>query len=126
MSKLLKGLFLLAAVLGFLTGAPLLLAPERALGLLAWDVVDPLITRLLGAALLALAWGSLRAYLSAERERMQALAEVNAVFTILGALGFLRHLLTGSYYPPVIWVIFAALALFALAWVFALVRLRAS
>jgi hypothetical protein len=126
MSKLLKGLFLLAAVLGFLTGAPLLLAPGRALGLLAWDVVDPLITRLLGAALLALAWGSLRAYLSAERERMQALAEVNAVFTILGALGFLRHLLTGSYYPPVIWVIFAALALFALAWVFALVRLRAS
>ena len=86
MSKLLKGLFLLAAVLGFLTGAPLLLAPGRALGLLAWDVVDPLITRLLGAALLALAWGSLRAYLSAERERMQALAEVN-IRTLQGREG---------------------------------------
>jgi hypothetical protein len=126
MSKLLKGLFLLAAVLGFLIGAPLLLAPGRTLGLFAWDPVDPLLTRLLGAALLALAWGSLRAYLSAERERMQALAEVNAVFSTLGALGFLRHLLTGSYYPPIVWILFAGLALFAVAWIFVLVRLRSS
>lgn len=126
MSKLIKGLFLLAAILDFLIGAPLLLAPGRALGFFSWDPIDPLITRLLGAALLALAWGSLRAYLSAEEKRMQAMAEVNAVYATLGALGILRHLLTGSYYPPIIWVIFAALALFALAWIFALVRLRAS
>lgn len=115
-NKVLKVIFLVFAILLLLAGLPLLLAPGRFLGLVSWAPVDVLLSRLLGAALLAMAWGSFAGYLRAEPDQVRILVSCGFVFTALGALGFGRHLFAGYYYPPVVWVIFILLAAWAVIW----------
>lgn len=124
MSGFLKVVFLLQAILAVLVGAPLLLAPGRFLDLIGWAPVDPLLSRLLGAALLAMAWTSIYALRTSQRERISILIQMQLIFCVLGMLGFLRHLLTGFYYPPMVWGVTIVLAAFSLAWGLALIRNR--
>lgn len=125
MSRALKYTFIVHAVVSFVSGAPLLIAPGRFLALFGWAPVDPILSRVLGAALLALAWSSYRGWQATERAQVRTLVEVEAVFTILGAAGVLRHLLTGANYPWPVWLLFVVLAAFAVAWgYFALAKLR--
>jgi len=113
MSKGLKTLFGVHAVVALLVGAPLLVVPGRVLLWLGWAPIDPIVSRLLGAALLALAWSSFRGW--------QTLSQMEAVFTVLACVGLLRHLLFGRW-PLVPWLVFAVLAAFAAAWIAFLVR----
>jgi hypothetical protein len=115
-NRILKIIFLVFAIILLVVGLPLLLAPGRFLGLLAWAPVDALLSRLLGAALLAMAWGSFAGYLRAEPDQVKILASCGFVFCLLGALGFARHLFTAFHYPPVVWVIFILLAAWAVVW----------
>lgn len=115
-NKVLKIIFLVFAILLIITGVPLLLAPGRFLGMFGWAPVDTLLSRLLGASLLAMAWGSILGYLATEPEQVRMLVSCGFVFTTLGALGFARHLFTIYYYPPVVWVIFILLAAWAIIW----------
>ena len=121
MSKVLRTTFLVHAILALVLGAPLLLAPGRFLGLIGWEPVDPILSRVLGAALLALAWSSYRGWRAANRAQVAFLLEAEAVFTALGAIGVLRHLV-GANYPFMVWLLFAVLALFAVAWSYLLAR----
>jgi hypothetical protein len=122
MSKSLRTLFLVHAVVGLILGLPLLIAPGRVLIFLGWARVDPMLSRMLGAALLALAWSSYRAWGAEDRARVALLLELEAVFTVLGCVGLLRHLLTGPY-PLVPWIMLAITAAFAVAWVATLLGL---
>jgi hypothetical protein len=108
--------FLAHVIVGTITGAPLLLAPGRFLGWIGWAPIDPILSRLLGAALLALAWSSFRGWQAADEAQMVILLELEAAFTVLGCVGLLRHLLT-SRYPAMVWITFAVLAAFATAWI---------
>ena len=121
MSKALKYTFLVHAIVALLFGALLLLAPGRFLGIFGWQPVDPLLTRLLGAALLALAWGSWRGWQATERAQVTPLIEMETIFTVLGSAGLLRHLLIAGY-PWYVWTLFAVLAVFAVAWIFFLFK----
>ena len=116
MSRLLKLALLIYGIVTFVFGAPLLLAPGRFLDFFGWAPVDPLLSRLLGAALLGMTWSALRAWREAERERTMLLVEAYAVFNLLGAVGFLRHLLGGAWYPFQVWFVFGLLAFFAVVW----------
>ncbi len=118
MSRALRYAFMVHAVVTFVFGAPLLLAPGRFLALFGWAPVDPILSRVLGACLLALAWSSFRGWQATETAQVGTLVEMEAVFTILGAAGVLRHLLTGAYYPWPVWFLFVLLAIFAVAWVY--------
>ena len=118
MSKALKITFLVHGIVSLLLGALMLLIPGRFLTFLGWAPIDPIISRLLGAALLALAWSSFRGWRAKERAQVVVLIEVEAAFTILGAIGLLRHLLIANY-PWMVWLLFAGLAAFAVAWVVA-------
>ena len=91
MSKSLRYTFLVHAVVALLFGAALLAAPGRTLGLFGWAPVDPLLSRVLGAALLALAWGSFRGFRAAERWQVALLVELEAVFCVLACRGCLAH-----------------------------------
>jgi hypothetical protein len=122
MSKALRTTFLVHAVVGVIFGVPMLLAPGRLLIWLGWAPIDPIISRLLGAALLALAWSSFRGWRADDRARVGLLLEMEAVFTVLGCTGLLRHLLFSSY-PAVPWIVFAIMAAFAAAWIAALLGL---
>jgi hypothetical protein len=130
MSKALKLTFIIHAVVGALVGALLLFVPVRFQQWIGWETFlqratwagsDPVVSRLLGAALVALAWSSFRGWRADERAQVNTLVEMEAVFTVLGCLGLLRHLLFG-HLPMPAWIVFAILALFAIAWVASLLK----
>lgn len=116
MSRLLKLALLIYGIVTFVFGAALLFAPGRLLGLFGWAPVDPLISRLLGAALLGMTWSALRAWRAAERERAILLVEGYAAFNLLGAIGIGRHLFGGAWYPFMVWFLFGLLVIFAVIW----------
>lgn len=122
MVKWLRIVFLVHMVVAAVVGAGLMASPDRFLGLLGWVTkTDVVISRLLGAALLALAWASFRGWRARERTQVGPLIEVQAGFAILGALSVLWFLVT---IPRlwVLWVLFAVLCAFAIAWVVALLK----
>jgi hypothetical protein len=121
MSKALKNTFLVHSVVALVFGFALLVAPGRFLDAFQWAPVDPILTRVLGAAMLAHAWGSYRGWKAQDRAHVSLLLEIEATFTVLGALGVLRHLLF-AYYPWPVWLLFVILAVFAIAWVYFLLR----
>jgi hypothetical protein len=76
---------------------------------------------MLGAAMLALGWGSVRGYRAASWDEVEILVEVETAFTVLAAVGLLRHLLIASW-PWYVWMVFAVFAIFAVAWVYHLLK----
>lgn len=121
MASGLKALFLIHCVVAILIGAPLLIAPGQFLGASGWAPIDPLLSRVLGAALLGLAWGSFRGWRATDRSQVTVLLELEAIFAILASVGLLRHLLVANW-PLMVWGTFAVFAAFAVAWTLALVR----
>ena len=121
MSKALKTTFWVHSVVSLLLGAPLLIVPGRLLLALGWAPIDPLLSRVLGAALLALAWSSFRSWRASERQEVAIVIEMEAAFTVLACVGLGRHLFVARY-PLVPWLLFALSLAFALAWGFFLVR----
>jgi len=129
MAKALKILFLVHALVALGAGLPLLIAPGRLLTWVGWAPIDPIAARLLGAALLALGWGSLRGWQAlrydsehaAGQRDVRLLLQLEAAFTALAAVGLGRHLLVGRW-PLLPWLLFAVLLAFTLAWAFFLVR----
>ena len=121
MSRALKTTFLVHSIVALILGLLLLLLPGRFLNLLGWAPIDPLSSRLLGAALIALSWGSFRGWQAVTRDQVKILLELEAVFTVLGSIGLLRHLLFAPY-PLIAWVTFLFLAVFAIAWVAFLIK----
>ena len=121
MSKALKTTFLVHCVVALVAGALLLIVPGRLLLALGWAPIDPIVSRILGAALLALAWSSFRGWRATERKQVGIVVEMEAVFTVLGCVALLRHLLFARY-PLVPWLVFAVLLVFAVAWIFFLVK----
>jgi hypothetical protein len=121
MSKSLRYTFLVHAVVALLFGLPLLIVPGRTLDVFGWAPIDPIMTRLVGAALLALGWGSYRGWRAAARSDVEILLQVEVVFTVLVSLGLLRHLLGGSW-PWYVWTMFIIFVLFAIVWIYHLLR----
>ena len=58
----------------------------------------------------------MHSFLAPEPDQVQMVVTGNLIFTALGAVGFLRHLASTAYYPPVIWTIFAILTVWAIVW----------
>ena len=125
MSKSLRVIFLIHAIVSAVLGVLFLVVPGRFLGLFGWAPIDPITSRLLGAALLALAWGSYRGWRAAEKAQVAILIEVEAAFCVLASLGILRHLVVASW-PWYVWLLFAGFVAWAIVWIHELVVLRRS
>ncbi len=115
MGTLTKTLFYVFMIICLITGLPLLLAPGRFLALFAWAPIDPLISRLLGAALLGMAWGAWRSLRQNDLRQAIVAIEIFIIFCLLGAIGWFRHLFV-AYWWPGIWVIAFLLLVFGLFW----------
>ena len=116
MTRMLKPTLLIHAIVSATLGALLLIIPGYFLQWLSWMPIDPIITRLLGAALLALAWGDFRGWRQLAKSDITLLVEVQLAFSALGSIGVLRHLVTGGW-PAMVWIVFGGLTLFTIAWV---------
>ncbi len=120
MARALKIILLVEAVLALICGLPLLAGPGRLLTWLGWAPIDPILSRILGAALMAFAWLLFRAWQGSPADS-RAVLEVQAAFTVLGCLGLLRHLLFARY-PALVWALFAVLVVLAAVAVLFLAR----
>jgi O-antigen/teichoic acid export membrane protein len=117
MSSFLKYTLIVFAIVTLLFGVPLLLAPGKFLLAFGWAPVDPFISRMLGAALIGLAWACLRAVQPAHQEKARLLVEINAVFCSLATIGLLRHLLF-AWYPLMVWIVALIYATFAFLFIY--------
>ena len=117
-NSLLKYTFLLHAVVAVVFGLPLLIIPGASLDLLGWTPQDPLVSRMLGAAILGFGWSSIRGFISRDWSQVRIIVEAEAIFCTLAAVGLLRHLLISTY-PWYVWMIFILFFLFAVLWVIA-------
>lgn len=153
-SKSLRGTFLVHMIVALIIGAALLLAPGRALTFLGWvpeqvqvqaegmvlttpgtTFIDPVISRLLGVALLALGYSSFLGWRASRREQVILLVQMELVYCVLGVVAILAglHSLKGwsslltelfSLQPMEVigFVMVVILAAFAVAWGVALRR----
>jgi len=114
--KGLKTAFLIHAVVALIFGLALFITPGRFARLINWSPMDPVISRVLGAALLALAVSSWLSYRATTWEKVEIKVQLEIVFTVLGVVGLLRHLLFLPT-PAFAWVNLVVLAAFAVVWI---------
>jgi hypothetical protein len=139
-SNSLRATFLVHMIVGLVLGAALWVIPGRTITLLGWvpdqvvlpqsqlsvpgqTFVDPVLTRLLGAAVLALGYASFLGWRASRRDQVNLLVQMEFVYCLLGAVAVLVGIFTlGRPAPFIGWVLAAVLAAFAVAWGLALRR----
>lgn len=121
MSRALKIVSGVDALLALIFGLPLLIVPGRLLTWAGWGPIDPIISRLFGAALLALGWSSFRGWQGAGRREVRWLLEMHLVFSVLACAGLARHLFVARY-PLFPWLVFGLFVIFAVLWAILLLR----
>lgn len=139
-SNSLRVTFLVHMIVALVLGAALWLIPGRTMTILGWvpeqvqlpqselsvpgqTFVDPVITRVLGAALLALGYASFLGWRASRREQVSLLVQMEFAYCLLGTLAILMGIFSlGRPVPVIGWVLAAILAAFAAAWGLALRR----
>jgi hypothetical protein len=134
MTQNLRVTFLLHWIVCAILGAALWLIPGRTLTLVGWvgefiqlpesnlsipgqTFVDPFITRLYGAALLALAFSSYLGWKAKRWEQVAMVVKQEAAFCVLGVVSFFAVLLLAERPMPLSgWAVMLLLAAFAIAW----------
>ncbi len=106
--------FVVHFVADVLFAAPLLVAPSWLLGLLGWSCVDPVASRLVGAALLGIGVESLLGR-NASAESFRGMLNLKVIWSGAATLGILASLLEGAA-PPMAWAFLAVFAAFHLVW----------
>jgi hypothetical protein len=94
-------------------GLPLLLVPEFFLPLFGWSEVDPLTSRLVGAALLGIGVASLLGR-NASRETFRAMLDLKIIWAGSAVLGLGIGLSVGA--PRMGWAFLAIFAVFLIIW----------
>ncbi|NCF67839.1 MAG: hypothetical protein GWP61_17885 [Chloroflexi bacterium] len=101
---------------------PLLFAPVAFLTLLGWETVDPLTTRLVGAAMLAIGVESLLGR-NAGVESFEGMLNLKLIWSGAASLGILVTIVTVGG-PAVGWLFLALFVAFHLLWLYYRLRLR--
>jgi hypothetical protein len=120
-SKGLKTTFLIHFILGGIFGLIYLLIPELWGKLINWTVQEPVMHRMIGAALLGYAFSSWFAYKQTAWETVQIVVQMEIVWTILGALVMIFGLIFADL-PAFGWVNALILCAFAVAFIVFYVR----
>lgn len=113
----LRTTFLVHSIVGLIFGLVYLLIPDMLAG---WfgvslpEAMQPMLFRMLGAAILAFTASSWWAYHETAWERVKIIVEMELVWTILGTLVLLWGLLLGAF-PAAFWISALILAAFAAA-----------
>ena len=119
--KCLSTWFVIHFIVDMLFAIPLLFFPEVSLPIFGWKVVDPITSRLVGAALLGIGGES---FLGRKASRETFLAMLN--LKIIWAAGAIFGLGLSIYQngPTVVWALLAIFIMFFLIWVYYRLRLK--
>ena len=120
--KSLRTWFVVHFYADMLFGIPLLLVPELILPLVGWGAVDPISTRLVGAALMGI---GIESYLgrSAGLEVFQAMLNLKVIWSSSALLAIGLGIWRGG--PQVGWLFLAVFVMFWFVWIYYWRRLRA-
>ncbi|MDF1514937.1 MAG: hypothetical protein P1S60_14095 [Anaerolineae bacterium] len=121
-----KGLrtwFIVHFFVDMIFGLPLLFAPVWSLSLLGWQVVEPLTTRLVGAALMGI---GIESYLgrNAAKEVYQAMLNLKLIWSASAVFALSMSIRAGA--PAVTWLILRLFAFFFVVWAYYKLKMRTS
>jgi hypothetical protein len=100
---------------------PLLLFPQRILGLLGWTAIDPVASRLCGAALLGIGGASVLV----ERYGLpgyRALLSLKVIWSVAAIFALIAGIADGA--PPAAWAFLSIFIAFSGIWMSYVIRLR--
>jgi hypothetical protein len=100
---------------------PLLIIPEQFLTFLKWGSIDPLASRLVGAALLGIGFGAF-VNRKASSNAYVAMLNMKIIWSVSAIVGLLISLISGG--PIFGWVVVIIFAGFAAVWIFYRFQLR--
>jgi hypothetical protein len=116
--------FVVHFVADALFAAPLLVAPAFTLGLFGWSAVDPLATRLVGAALVGIGVESLLGR-NASRDSFRTMLRLKVLWSVTANVGIALSIAEGA--PWGAWVFQGIFLVFSSLWIrYALLLGRAS
>ena len=124
MSKGLKLTVLFHGVVATVFGLALLLVPRPLADLVSWTPFDPLMTRMAGVALLALALGSWVGFFSTGWDQVRIIVLPEILFTVVGALAGAYEVVLG-HAPAAAIVPTGLLGAFAALWIIFALRDKA-
>ena len=107
--------FVIHFAVDMLFAIPLLFFPEILLSLLGWKVVDPITSRLVGAALLGIGGESLLGR-NASKEVFLAMLNLKILWAVGAVLGIALGIAAGG--PPLAWALLAVFATFLGIWIY--------
>jgi hypothetical protein len=113
--------FVIHFVADILFAIPLLLIPEVIMPLVGWKIVDPITSRLVGAALLGIGVESLLGR-NASREVFKAMLNLKVVWASGAVLGITLGIIVGA--PASAWLFLAIFVLFLIVWSYYWITLR--
>jgi hypothetical protein len=113
--------FVIHAAVDVAAALPLLLAPAATLGLLGWGCVDPVATRLVGAALLGIG-GQSFLMRNAGVEAYRAVLGLKVIWSLAACFALFAAIGVGA--PPATWAFLGIFIVFAGVWVHHAIRLR--
>ena len=114
--KSLRTWFLVHFVIDVVFAVPLLIAPEFTLSLFGWANIDPITSRVVGAALMGIGLESLLGR-NASAEVYRAMLNLKIIWSLSTIFGVGVSLLAGGG-PAMGWVFLAIFVLFGAIWIY--------
>ncbi len=130
-SRNLRLLFLVHAIVCVVPGALCFFIPGRFLTAMGWVLPDPMVTRLLGAAFLGVGWGSWLGFRAQRWGEVRLLVLMEIGVAVAGTIALFRDLLMPHPFKLGLtvrltlifpWVVFALFIGFAIAWIVVYIR----
>jgi len=114
-TKGLRSWFVVHFILDVLFAVPLLLFPKETLQFFGWTQIDPLATRLVGAALMGIGMESLIGR-NASADSFRAMLNLKIIWSLSAVFGITLSMIQGG--PPVLgWVFLAIFGSFSILWI---------
>ncbi len=110
--------FLIHFVVDFIFAIPLLITPVFFLSSLGWQIVDPVASRLVAAALFGIGFESLLSY-KAPVETYNGMLNLKIIWSLAAITGLILSLLQGSQGRPIaLWLLLLVFIFFNALWLY--------
>ena len=108
--------FIVHGIVDILFAIPLMVIPEAFLEALGWQVVDPFVARVVGAALIGIGGESLIA-MKAELDSVKRMLELKILWSVAAIVGLIISAVIAESMPWGVWPIGGIFVVFSIVWV---------